>query len=95
MGSLASRPKVPQQSRVVFVPAAAAPATALENGAGAADASENDTNAQSDQSVESSAARAAGLLRQERSRLGTIHTGFRGLLQLASMAGQRKTLLGE
>jgi hypothetical protein len=40
-------------------------------------------------------ARRKGLLERDRGRFGTIQTGFKGLLGLADMFGQRKTLLGE
>lgn len=35
------------------------------------------------------------LLGRDRSRFGTVQTGFRGLLALAPLFGQRKKLLGE
>jgi hypothetical protein len=40
-------------------------------------------------------ARRSNLLGRDRGRFGTVQTGFRGLLSLASSLGQRKTLLGE
>ena len=39
--------------------------------------------------------RRRNLLNRDRGRFGTVQTGFRGLLSLASNLGQRKTLLGE
>lgn len=40
-------------------------------------------------------ARRKNLLGRDRGRYGTIRTGFRGLMTLASSFGTRKTLLGE
>ncbi len=39
--------------------------------------------------------RRKGLLGRDRGRFGTVQTGFRGLLSLATSLGERKTLLGE
>lgn len=39
--------------------------------------------------------RKADLLKRNRGVLGTIQTGFRGLLDLAADAPKKKTLLGE
>lgn len=87
MGSLTSRPKLPsvQQPMVISVPtsmpapAMPMPSEAQEDGAA------NDNPAKQ---------RATSLLNRDRGRLGTIMTGFRGLLSPNSGTG-RKTLLGE
>jgi len=97
MGSITSRPKVPTTPRVVYVPqpapapapAPTQPATPPSNDAGGGNEN-NDTAARE--------VREQNLLTRERSRYGTVRTGFRGLLSLASAAGdntKRKTLLGE
>ncbi|MGB4057448.1 MAG: hypothetical protein WBK77_05135 [Alphaproteobacteria bacterium] len=39
--------------------------------------------------------RRKNLLGRDRSRFGTVQTGFRGLLALSPLFGQRKKLLGE
>jgi len=44
---------------------------------------------------EKAAARAEEILRRSRSRLGTVLTGFQGVLQQGEIMAPRKTLLGE
>lgn len=84
MGSLASRPKVPSTpTQVVYVPA---PSTSTPT---------TPPPDPVDPDKAASEARAGGLLARDRSRFGTISTSFRGLLDLATNAGKRKTLLGE
>ena len=88
MGSLASRPSVPApQPQVVFVPQTTTVADAST-------ATENTSNDASDSQTESEV-RQQSLLQRDRSRFGTVLTGFRGLLSLNENSGQRKTLLGE
>lgn len=88
MGSLASRPTVPSQPQVVYVPqpAATATTTAATTSTTVAEPSAEETNA---------AARRQSLLGRSRSRFGTVLTGFRGVLGTSQSANQRKTLLGE
>lgn len=95
MGSLTSKPKAPSsQPQVVYVrqpvpEPAPAPALAPSEPSDAAPVeSEEESRAK---------ARAASLLRRDRSRFGTVLTGFRGLLgtRADESAPQRKTLLGE
>lgn len=86
MGSISSRPPVPSQSQVVYVPATPAPTPAPSTGSSGA--SNPPTPSQSEN-------RSASLLQRDRSRFGTILTGFRGLLSQNTQAQQRKTLLGE
>ena len=87
MGSLASRPSVPApQPQVVFVPQTTtiADTSTTEN-----------TNTDAADSQTESEVRQQSLLQRDRSRFGTVLTGFRGLLSLNENSGQRKTLLGE
>lgn len=89
MGSLASRPKVPTQPQVVYVPQAA---TATTTTTTSTTETQNDSSS-AEQTA--SKARQQNLLGRERSRFGTVQTGFRGLLGLSDNSAQRKTLLGE
>lgn len=91
MGSITSRPRVPQV-QTVYVPQYTAPAVAAvaqpvaENGSADAEQSAQDA-------VET---REDGLLRRNRGRYGTVSTSFRGLLSAAADRDDgRKTLLGE
>ena len=87
MGSLASRPKPPSQPQIVYVQQPVSqPQTPTSSGDSAATPDPEELAAQ---------ARTQNLLGRERSRFGTILTGFRGLLQQIEDAPQRKTLLGE
>ncbi|MEM9469624.1 MAG: hypothetical protein AAF988_05620 [Pseudomonadota bacterium] len=85
MGSLTKRPKLPNQPqqiiRTVEVPVTTTPTPSAE-----------ETEAAS--KVEQQEARQESLLRRSRGRLGTIFTGFRGLLETRGDT-QRKSLLGE
>ncbi len=94
MGSLASRPKVPdvQPVQYVYVPSVTSassttPTTPTEIPAG------GNTTTPTDEEVQASA-RNQNLLERRRGRLGTVLTSFRGLLN-DTMSGARKTLLGE
>ena len=89
MGRLISPPKPSAPQQVVYVPAppAAAPATAPAASAAAEPPEPTD--------AEASVERAENLLRRNRSRLGTVLTGFRGVLDQNALAAPRKTLLGE
>ncbi len=95
MGSLASRPKAPQapQPQVVYVPApaprASNPVSEPVSSKPAKETSETDISEQQ------SKARAESLLKRDRSRFGTVLTGFKGMLSSAVQSPQRKTLLGE
>ncbi len=92
MGSLASRPKVPdaQPVQYVYVPASTytAPASTSDTSGGT-----TTPPAATDAEVQASA-RSANLLERRRGRLGTVLTSFRGLLN-DTVSGARKTLLGE
>ncbi len=87
MGSLASRPKVPTQSQVVFVAQSA-------SGTTSGSTTEPPENTPSPEET-ASEVRRQSLLGRERSRFGTVQTGFRGLLGISDNNAQRKTLLGE
>lgn len=91
MGSLGSRPSVPQ-TQTVFVPATATPAVTTST----VNQSAADTQAQ-EQAAEQdvSEARSQSLLGRERGRFGTVTTSFRGLLGLSNNDAKKKTLLGE
>lgn len=95
MGSLTSQPKAPAQSPVVYyvptptyVPAPSAPSS-NNNSSSDAPTTSPETEAAAQQQ------KAENLLKRSRSRLGTILTGFRGVLEQSDLAPQRKTLLGE
>ena len=86
MGSLTKRPTIPKQVQ---------PATSIQYVA--APTVDTTTDSVPTESESSSEARKESLLRRTRGRLGTVFTGFRGLLSEASPAENtgRKTLLGE
>lgn len=91
MGSLASRPKVPSnpQPQIVYV---RQPAPSTKPALSAPSPENKDTQGGETVNAE---AREQSLLTRDRSRYGTVTTSFRGLLNLASNGGQKKTLLGE
>lgn len=83
MGSLASRPSPPPPTQIITTPAPApapVPAPVAEPQVSPED--------------EAREVRRTSLLQRDRSRFGTVLTGFRGLLT-GSNTAQRKTLLGE
>jgi hypothetical protein len=85
MGNITNKPKVPAP-QVVYVPQTVYE-PAPSNNSGSDDNSAPTPQQQREQS----------LLSRNRSRLGTVLTGFRGLLAplVNDNSGQRKTLLGE
>ncbi len=94
MGDITGRPKAPAQ-QVVYVPqfttAPSSTTTTTSESSSGATSSDSKTLTPSQQ-------REQSLLSQSRSRIGTILTGFRGILSQsdkASSSSQRKTLLGE
>lgn len=93
MGSISSRPAVPSQPQVVYVPAPASTPTTTASTSTSSSSSE--TASSQNEGLSASEARTAGLLQRDRSRFGTITTGFRGLLSQITNGNQRKTLLGE
>lgn len=84
MGDISDRPKAPKQ-QVVYVPQYVYP-TPSTGGTNNNDPDDTPTPEQQ---------REKNLLSRSRSRLGTILTGFRGILAPAENTSQRKTLLGE
>ncbi len=88
MGSISSPPKAPQPT-VIYqsAPQPSAPTPSVPTAAETASA----------QAAATSSARKSDLLRRSRGRLGTIYTGFRGLVNSVSQGANtaRKTLLGE
>lgn len=91
MGSLSSRPPAPPPvQQIAPPPRSAVTAAPALPATGAASAGVQDTQAAA------SEARRESLLRRDRSRVGTVQTGFRGLLsQNVPNNTERKTLLGE
>lgn len=85
MGSLSGRSKAPSQpvQQVVYVPASVA------------DTSTTATQDPQPDVEETLAQRAENVLRRSRSRLGTVLTGFQGILSQNDLVPPRKTLLGE
>lgn len=86
MGDISGRPKAPAQ-QVVYVPQYFYTPSTPTGGNTNTDTGENETPSESEQ-------REKTLLTRGRSRIGTILTGFRGILS-PSQENQRKTLLGE
>lgn len=92
MGSLASRPKVPDVPPVQYV---YVPTSTYTAPAAASDSSSGTTPTPAPTEIEVKAtARTNNLLDRRRGRLGTVLTSFRGLLN-DTVGGARKTLLGE
>ena len=85
MGSLSGRSTAPTQpvQQVIYVPT---PSYSLpETPSGDTDINEDETLQQ----------RAENILKRSRSRLGTVLTGFKGVLSQGDLVAPRKTLLGE
>ncbi len=88
MGDITDRPKAPKQ-QVVYVPQYVyTPATPSTGGG-------TTTNNDTDEAETPEQQREKNLLSRTRSRLGTVLTGFRGILAPSETNSQRKTLLGE
>lgn len=95
MGSVTSRPKMPQAPSmpvIYTVPSAPPPATVAIDGDNQNAGGEN--AAQKDEAARAQA-REKNLLTRSRGAAGTILTGFRGLLSQQAGAQGRKNLLGE
>lgn len=90
MGDISGRPKAPSQ-QVVYVPQYVYPDTTSGGGTNNNNNSEGDTP----NTPTPAQQREQNLLGRQRSRLGTILTGFRGILAPNDSGAQRKTLLGE
>lgn len=89
MGSITQAPKAPAAAspQVIYY----TPSTPSSVPETPADTGGNEGATPQDKSQ----TRAQNLLRRDRGRLGTILTGFRGILGLSDDAPGRKTLLGE
>jgi hypothetical protein len=87
MGDIKGRPKAPEP-QIVYVP--------QYNSAPQASAPTQNAQTPQEPALETpEQKREKSLLGRSRSRLGTILTGFRGILAPAETQGERKTLLGE
>lgn len=111
MGSLTSRPELPQvRQQPVFIampsspvqtvapPPAVSEAPAAPNPETSATGSNSNSTAPAEGTGNEEAQRLAredNLLRRSRGRLGTVLTGFGGLLSDTVRGAARKTLLGE
>lgn len=84
MGDITGRPKAPSQ-QVVYVPQYVYQDATSSGG----------TSGENPKTPTASEQREKNLLDRSRSRLGTILTGFTGILSPKDNDGQRKTLLGE
>ena len=91
MGDISGRPKAPSQ-QVVYVPQYVYPDSGSESGSGAG--TDNGSTDTPDTPTPAEQ-REKNLLSRPRSRIGTILTGFRGILAPKDTDAQRKTLLGE
>lgn len=90
MGDITDRPKAPKQ-QVVYVPQYVYTPTTPSTGGGTTN--NNDTDSDGTETPEQQ--REKNLLSRTRSRLGTVLTGFRGILAPTETQSARKTLLGE
>ncbi len=90
MGSLSSRPQVPSQPTVVYVPQSTPTTTPSTTSSGG-----TTSNPTSNEGGGEAQARTQNLLQRSRGRFGTIQTSFRGLLAITDALTGRKTLLGE
>ncbi len=109
MGSLTSQPKAPTQAPVVYYvqtptyvyePAPTSSASGSTSGSSSGTGSNtgtssNDTTVSPETEQAVAEQKAENLLKRSRSRLSTVLTGFRGVLEQSDLAPQRKTLLGE
>lgn len=91
MGDITGRPKTPSP-QVVYVPQ-----YVYENKPSANTSAQESAPSSSENPSETTPAqqREKSLLGRSRSRVGTILTGFRGILAPIETAAPRKTLLGE
>lgn len=85
MGDISGRPKTPS-TQVVY---------ATQPASGAAGSASTSTTTETTATPTAAEQREQSLLSRSRSRLGTILTGFRGILAPVESGSSRKTLLGE
>lgn len=90
MGDITGRPKTPK-TQVVYVPEYVYSSTSAPSSAN----SGTNTDNESETPLTPEQQREKTLLSRSRSRIGTILTGFRGILAPSETQDQRKTLLGE
>lgn len=85
MGNITDKPKAPSP-QVIYMPQ-----TSYEPASGNSGSNDNTSGA----TPSAAEMREKSLLSRSRSKIGTIMTGFRGLLTPLTGDAQRKTLLGE
>lgn len=88
MGDITGRPKAPK-TQVVYVP------KYVYSNPPAPSSGNTDNGGDDDTPLTPEQQREKNLLSRSRSRIGTIMTGFRGILAPTETQDQRKTLLGE
>ena len=94
MGDITGRPKAPSQ-QVVYVPQYVYPETGSGGSSDVGSGTKSNTGETPDAPTQAEQ-REKNLLGRSRSRIGTILTGFRGILAPNSHTDStRKTLLGE
>lgn len=93
MGDITGRPKAPS-TQVVYVPQYVYETPSSGNSSGAGNTG-GGSGTDTPQTPTPSQEREKNLLSRSRSRIGTILTGFRGILAPKDTDAQRKTLLGE
>ncbi len=91
MGSRTVSPRAPTQPQIVYVPAQ----TTSTNTPSASDENQSSETSSAVTDEQRSETRTQNLLQRDRSRFGTVLSGFRGVLGLSDNAPQRKSLLGE
>lgn len=94
MGDITGRPKAPS-TQVVYVPQYVYENPSSGNGSGTGSTGGGSGTETPQTPTTPSQEREKNLLSRSRSRIGTILTGFRGILAPKDTDAQRKTLLGE
>lgn len=93
MGDIKGRPKAPS-TQVVYVPQYVYE-TPSSSGGSSSPGGSTDGSTDTPDTQTPAQQREKNLLSRTRSRIGTILTGFRGILAPSETSAQRKTLLGE
>ncbi len=96
MGSLTSRPELPQaqQPVIITMPSVPLPSPSPQGGEGRGEGG-MESEGQESSSNSSQAMREENLLQRSRGALSTVLTGFSGILSQTVAPSARKTLLGE
>jgi len=94
MGDITGRPKTPSQ-QVVYVPQYVYTNTPSGSTGSTSNTNVDSGTDETDTTPTPEQQREKNLLSRTRSRLGTVLTGFRGILAPTETQSQRKTLLGE